>query len=140
MSIAEFLKDFDEFLGRIGWQTGVTPWSYVEQWESWVDDFEEGYDWSYDEYRNDVHCRQVLERAFNEDRLNISGPQILEAMRERVELADNRLRELFLPGVEIGGDGWPWWNRGVLSNGVGEYAKDMKQRFDIELPGLRAQS
>jgi hypothetical protein len=140
MSVIEFLRTFEEFLGRNGRERGGTPWAFVEGWESLVDTFEDGYDWSYDEYLNDVSNRGLLEKAFNDERLKVFEPQI-EAMRERVTQADARLKKLFLPGVEIGGTaGWSWWERGVLANGVGEYAEDLKRRFDIELPGLDPRS
>jgi hypothetical protein len=46
------------------------------------------------------------------------------------------MRRLFLPGVEIAGEGRPWWLRGVLANGVDEYAEDMRRDHGIVLPGL----
>lgn len=129
--IFEFLKAFDELIRNNGWRAG-TPWSVVEEWESLVTDFEEGYHWNEYEYRNDCHCRKMLEKALYAPELD-PFPEQIRAMRERVFDADDRLRALFIPGVQIGPPDWNWWLRGVLSNGIGDYAENMKRSYGIDL-------
>lgn len=131
-SVVEFLDAFKRLLSRRGWRSSPTPWAVVESWESWVVKFEEGYDWSFDEYMNDCACRGLLEAAFSDSEMK-GFPEQLDAMKERVHEADKRVKALFLPGVEIGSPEWPWWLRGVLRNGIGAYAEDMKRGFGIDI-------
>jgi hypothetical protein len=60
-------------------------------------------------------------------------PDQVRAMKDRVFAADDRLRRLFIPGVHIGYPNWEWWERGVLCNGIGDYAEDMKRSWGIDL-------
>jgi hypothetical protein len=117
--VFEFLKAFDELTGR-------RPWSLVEEWEHFVAECEQGYHWNEYEYRNDGHCRAILEKTLFAPEME-PFPEQIRAMKERVFDADERLRALFIPGVQIGYSNWDWWKRGVLRNGVGEYAEDMRQ-------------
>jgi len=133
MSIKEFLQTFREFLGKNGRSPDWTPWSVVEEWESFVAEVEAGYDWIEAEYTNELRVRDLLESAFDDERLAQFEPQI-SAMRERVAIADARLKRVFLPAVQIGTESDPWWRRGVLSHAGEEYTKDVKGLYGIELP------
>jgi hypothetical protein len=132
MTTKEFLQAFEEFLGRNGRPTSLSPWAVVEQWESLVDRAAEGYRWGLYEFDNYLSIRDLLEKAFRDDRLGCFVQ--IDLMRERVEKADVRLKAMFMPGVEIGGADEPWWHRGVLSNAGDEYRDDMKRLHDIEVP------
>jgi len=130
--VHDFLEAFDGLVIRGGWRSGRTPWSVVEEWEGLVRQFEEGYDWTEYEYRNDCECRSILEKALYAPEMD-PFPEQIRGMRERVFAADERVRALFLPGVQIGSPNWDWWLRGVLSNGQGQYAEDMKRGYGIDL-------
>jgi hypothetical protein len=74
-----------------------------------------------------------LESAFADARISAFRPQV-DAMRERVRAADDRLKSLFLNDIFIGSAAeCPWWTRGVLKNGTGEYVDDIKRRFNIDI-------
>ncbi len=131
MTAIEFLQRFEEFLGRNGWPTGQSPWTIVEQWESLVDQAAGGYQWGYYEFTNELGVRDLLGKAFEDDTLQ--GYDQLAAMRERVEDADARLRALLLADAMFGGEGKPWWRRGVLATAGDDYVDDVKRLFGIDL-------
>lgn len=133
MSDSAFLRSFEEFLERNGRSSRSTPWSVVEEWESFVSEVEDEYNWIEAEYTNELRIRDLLELAFSDRRIAEFEPQI-SAMRERVSVADARLRKVFLPNVRIGAETDPWWRRGVLSHAGAEYTKDVKGLYGIELP------
>jgi|SRR5215831_5125391 len=132
MNTSDFLKTFEEFLGRHGWPADQSPWSIVEQWESLVDQAKAGYNWGFYEYTNELGVRDLLAEAFADERL--SRYDQINGMRQRVEDADVRLQQTLLPEVEIGGVDKPWWRRGILATAGDEYVDDVKRLFAIELP------
>jgi hypothetical protein len=134
-TVAEFLKAYAGLWGSTVLKSG-TPWSRVEAWENLVADCEEGYEQNTDELHWDGQCRLSLEKAMSAPELD-AFPEQMQALRERVLAADERLRLLFLPGVQIGHSGWEWWRRGVLRNGAGEYADDMLNYYGIDLRNQR---
>lgn len=123
--IFEFLKAFHELVGR-------RPWGVVEAWENLVAECEEGYHQNEYEYRYDCRSRESLEKGMYAPEMN-PFPEQIQAMKERVFKADDQLRALFIPGVQIGYSTWEWWERGVLRNGIGEYAEDMKRNYGVDL-------
>jgi len=131
-SVVEFLRTFREFLGRHGRPTDLTPWDIVEEYESLVDTFAEGnYHWCEVEYTNDLRVRLLLEDALTDQRLAVFEPQVA-AMRDRVTIADARLKELFRPDVLINPADWPWWQRGVLARAGREYTEDIRKLYGIK--------
>jgi hypothetical protein len=133
MTTKEFLQTFKEFLGRYGWSADLSPWTIVEQWESLVDQVAEGYNWSLYEFTNDLTVRDFLEKAFRDGRLGQFSE--IGAMCQRVEAADTRLKEMFLPDDKIGGAAMPWWHRGVLAAAGDEYVDELKRLQGIEIQG-----
>lgn len=129
-TVAEFLAAYAGLWGSTVLETG-TPWADVEAWENLVTDFEDAYHQNTDEHQWDCECRQTLEKVMHAPELD-PFPEQMHALRERVYAADERLRRLFIPGVRIGPPGWPWWRRGVLRNGTGEYAEDMATYYGID--------
>ena len=133
VDVRSFLEAFDDFVRRSGWKLRASPWGYVESWENFVAECQEGYDWEYDEYLNDAFSRTLLERLFQDQEMARFEP-ILSAMKQRVLEADTALRSSFLPNVNIGGEASPWWARGVLARGGQNYTEDIKSGFGIEIP------
>lgn len=131
MSTNDFLQAFQEFLGRHGWPTDQSPWAIVEQWESLVDQAAAGYNSGFYEFTNDLSVRDLLAEALNDKRLGRFDQ--INTMRQRVEDADARLKEAFLPDVEIGTAGKPWWHRGVLASAGDEYVGDVRRLYGIEI-------
>ena len=131
MTTKDFLQTFTEFLGRHGWPTDQSPWTIVEQWESFVDQVAEGYHWGLYELTNDLSVRDLLENALHDAQLGRF--EQIDIMRQRVENADMGLKDMFLPGVEIGGADAPWWRRGVLATAGDEYLDDVRRLHGIEI-------
>lgn len=131
MTVADFLQTFGEFLGRNGWPAELSPWAIVEQWESLVDQAITGYRWGFYEFTNELGVRDLLAKAFDDERLGGFGQ--IGSIRQRVTAADERLKGAFLPDAEIAGPDKPWWRRGVLAAAGDEYADDVKRLYGIEL-------
>jgi hypothetical protein len=130
VSTVEFLQAFQEFLGRNGWPTKLSPWAIVEQWERLVDKASD-YRWGVYEFNNDLSVRDLLAKAFDDPLL--SGFEHVNLMRDRVEHADRRFQELLLPGAEIAEGDEPWWRRSVLASAGQDYADDVKRLYGIDL-------
>jgi hypothetical protein len=126
----EFLLRFEEFLGRSGWPTIPSPWDIVERWERLVDVCANCYQWGFYEFDDEVRVRALLERAFSDSRL-IEYRQLQE-MRQRVEAADKRFREL-LSKQSIRDEQAPWWQRAVLARAGDEYRDDMRRLYGVEV-------
>lgn len=130
MTTRDFLERFEDFLGRHGRQP-ASPWSVVERWESLVDGIAEGYSWGYYELANDLAVRDLLERSFNDP--SLASFQQMAAVRERVSRADERLKTLLRPDVQIGSPTDPWWHRGVLATAGDEYVEDLRRLYNIDV-------
>jgi hypothetical protein len=131
MTAIDFLQSFREFLGRNGWPTDQSPWSIVEQWESLVDQARTGYQWGYYEYANEISVRDLLAKAFRDEKLKRFKQ--VAAMRDRVDQADVQLQQVLLPDVQIGAAEQPWWRRRVLARAGEEYVDDMIRLYGIEV-------
>ena len=130
MTANDFLRAFKEFLRRNDWPADQSPWTIVEQWESVVDQVGEDYRWGFYEFTNDLSVRDLLEKAFRDDRLSRFAQ--IDIMRQRVGNADVRLKNTFMPGVEIGAEAH-WWRRGILASAGDEYRDDMERLHGIEI-------
>ena len=131
MSTAEFLDQFREFLGRNGYPPSDSPWTLVEEWESLIDDVEEGYELDIYEFRNDLSVRDLLEKVFTDPQF--AGLAPVAHMRARVAAADTRLRAAFVPEVVVGPSAWPWWRRGVLARAARHYAEDAMRHYNVKV-------
>jgi hypothetical protein len=129
--MTDFLRSFEEFLGRSGWPTDLSPWSTVERWESLVQQAMSGYDWGFYEFSNELAVRDLLAKAFADVALRRHDQ--LARMQERVADADDLFRQVLLPDTEIGGSEEPWWRRGVLAHAGDEYADDIRRLYGVEL-------
>lgn len=126
--VYEFLQAFNGLTS----DSAGTPWSFVENWEDFVAECEEGFWQDECEYKNDSHCRETLEKTLYAPEME-PFPEQVRAMKERVFAADERLRALFMPGVQIGYSNWNWWERGVLRYAADDYADYVKRSWGIEL-------
>jgi hypothetical protein len=131
MTTNEFLETFKEFLGSHGWPTEQSPWTIVEQWDSLVDQAVQGYHRGFYEFTNDLSVRDLLEKAFHDDKLGRFSQ--IEIMRQRINNSDLRLKIMFLPDVKIGDAEAPWWRRGILADAGDEYLDDMERLHGIKI-------
>jgi hypothetical protein len=126
----EFLLQFKEFLGRNGWPTETSPWSIIEQWETFIEECSSCYQWGFYEFDNEVQVRDLIERALTDPLLANYEP--MENIRQRVDLADERFRKL-LSSVQIRTAEKPWWRRGVLLQAGQEYQDDVKRLYNADV-------
>ena len=90
----------------------VTLGKLLSWWESFVEEVEEGYPSSFDEYANDLSSRDVLERLVREAPPELAAKltETLKPFDDRFEAAtaedsDGRIGELFAHD-----ESW-WWSR-----------------------------
>jgi hypothetical protein len=126
----EFLLRFQEFLGKNGWPTEASPWSIIEQWEGFVEECSNCYQWGFYEFDNEVRVRGLLEKAITDP--GLVNYEQAQAIRERVGLADERFRELLYP-TQIRTEEAPWWRRGVLAHAGEEYREDIKRLYNVDV-------
>lgn len=126
----EFILRFKEFLGRNGWPAEASPWSIVEEWETFVEDCSGCYQWGFYEFDNEVQVRGLLEKALTDP--GLADYELMENIRERVSVTDERFRKL-LARTQIRTANNPWWQRGVLAHAGEEYRDDMKRLYNIDV-------
>jgi hypothetical protein len=130
---SEFSQHFEEFLGRNGWPSKLSPWDVVERWEALVEMCSLCYRWGFYEFDNEVRVRGLLDLALN-DPVLATYPQ-LEPMRVRIDAADARFRTV-LSAKQIRSEGDPWWRRAILATAGDEYCEDVKRLYGIDLATL----
>lgn len=126
----EFLQNFEEFLGRNGWPSKLSPWGVVERWEAFVEKCSTCYRWGFYEFDNEIRVRGLLDLALS-DPVLVMYPQ-LGPMRTRIDAADARFRTL-LSTKKIRSEDNPWWRRAVLASAGDEYCEDVKRLYNIDL-------
>lgn len=102
----------------------------LDQWQSFVEECEDGYDWDISEYNNEVRCREKLEELNSSLEGTLIDSSVLVEMQSRLEQLDDRLRILFQSGIELP-DRQNWWDRGVLSKAGVLYSDYMKSAYGI---------
>ena len=101
------------------------PGYLLEVWWHFIEGCEEGYQWDYGEYLNEIDVRDTIhcyrKKYFNKD------------FEEELLELDNRFRALLIPNEEIKKFD-TWWKKGVLKFAGDNYAHTMKcAGFDVEL-------
>lgn len=87
-----FLDAFDLVVGSSGWRTSTSPAQLLEQWQGFVDDCDDGYDWSIYEFDNELAVRDLIHRVLHAPELQ-SFPE-LGQLRERVDEVDAAFRSI----------------------------------------------
>lgn len=128
-----FIEDVNEILESRGVTTVTSIWNYVEAWKQFVQLCEDGYSFDISEYDNDIYCRQVLQYIINEVKL-VVYPEYWD-LGDRVKQFDNRFLVLIYPNQQRN-DKDSWWERGILKKAYSEYARDIKNLYDIHVEVL----
>lgn len=131
MTSATYVARFREILRDMAWPATTTPAALLDRWIATVAAAEEGYQWTIDEYLNELAARDVLEAVFSDAAL-ASEPEV-EELRARVADADDRLRAIIQDNVEIGSPEQPWWRRGVLRHAGADYVEDLERIYGIRV-------
>jgi hypothetical protein len=119
----------EQVASREGWRRLRSAADMVAAWESFVAQCEKGYDMNIYEYENDRAVRGMIEKLFAD--VEIRGHPRFPELRDQVEARDARLRAIFEPGIAIGGEDRPWWERGVPRFAGPELASDFNQMFGV---------
>lgn len=117
-------------LRRRGWRIDFSPNAVVSQWASLVQEVEEGYEMTIDDYTNDLSVRRTAHEA-----RQYLTPLILEALDERLKPLDDRFRAATYEAGKLPGSGQAhWWETRLPRVLVGELAED------VDRMGLRPDS
>lgn len=111
-------------LERRGWRRRFSIDEVVNGWASFVHSVEEGYDWTIDEFTNDVSLRRWAEEAGP-----LLSPLVRQSMDARLEPLDDRFRAATYPALRpLPGAGITyWWETRLPNLLVGELAEDVER-------------
>lgn len=101
--------------------------SLVDKWKFFVGECEDGYDWDYSEYRNELKVRTLIEHILNDKRISASNS--LHDLIFEVQKNDALFKCLLQKENHIEGENW--WDRGVLEFAGDEYCLYMKNAHGI---------
>jgi hypothetical protein len=102
--------------------------SLIQKWKFFIEECQEGYDWDYSEYRNELRVRGLIEELLNDPR--ISNADALGHFFSEVFRLDEKFKCLLQSGVSVL-EGGHWWEQGVLIRAGGEYGHYMKSVYGI---------
>ncbi|MEM8940117.1 MAG: hypothetical protein AAGC64_12295 [Bacteroidota bacterium] len=125
-----FSEKVNNILMKSGWQRLMTPKELLNAWAQFVDECCTGYEMSIYEYDNDLSVRNAIEKILSED--NLSNYPGFQRFKESVLSIDNTFKKLLLSGFERDNQS-SWWQKGVLKKAGEEYAKDIKDKYQIEI-------
>jgi hypothetical protein len=132
MADSEFLARRDALLASKGVDATHSVGTFIEHWEAFVTECEDGYAFCWAEWLNDViGVRRPIDLLFGDP--IVGADWRMTQFATRLADADNRLRALFVDGVLAGGEGQPWWQRGLLRFAGREYAEDARAMFDVPI-------
>src|SRR5271165_2920457 len=96
-----FLASVALVLADHGFNKPRWPAELVTMWDAFVTSGEEGYQWDFSEYMDEMSVRDQLEVLLTSDKLQGFSEQ--QELRQVVEKIDARLAALFQPTVELPG-------------------------------------
>ncbi|ALI06683.1 MULTISPECIES: hypothetical protein [Pseudomonas] len=105
-----------------------TLMSLVNKWQFFIEECQEGYDWDYSEYRNEIRVRGLIEELLSDPR--ISNADELAHLFSEVFRLDEKFKCLLQSGVSML-EGGHWWEQGVLIRAGDEYCHYMKSAYGI---------
>lgn len=127
---SEFLGRFEKVVRASGWRTTPSPAELVSYWRDFVETCEEGYSSTIYDYENERAVRDLLDQAFHDPILRKFAE--IDDLRASVEEIDDRFRRACRDDVVIGDADVPWWRRCVPRRAEGEFAADLRSKFDID--------
>lgn len=107
--------------------------SLIEKWRFFIEECEEGYQWDFSEYLNEVRTRYLIQQLLNNEEIANAG----EFQELFVDLGnlDQKFRELLQPEALLEkGDGW--WDKGVLKKAGENYLQYMYDANGISVDKL----
>ena len=107
--------------------SAAPPAALLDQWRTFVEGCERGYEYNVLEYHTDLDARDRIQRCLDDPACG--GAEFAAA----VEALDARFRALLQPGVQVGPEGDPWWHRGVPQYAGDSLSAGMSEWFGVEV-------
>jgi hypothetical protein len=128
----EFTEDFEALARHLRIPPGYRyPSQLIKEWAKRVTNLKaNGYHDVLAEYDNDLSVRGYIERILTSHEL--IGYEEFHAFKMQVQELDEVLKELFIPNVQRPGK-LDWWEAGILRNGGGDYAEEIKEFYGISI-------
>jgi hypothetical protein len=104
-----------------------SPETLLEEWRTFVEGCERGYEFNVMEYHADLAFRDRIEACLR------SPGRTDPAFARQVAEVDDCFRALLQPGVEVGPADDPWWHRGVLRYAGEDLADGLHEWFGVEV-------
>ena len=129
----DFGRRFKSLLEKAGLGNKYSgPSEMVQQWDKIVTNLEEsGYDDFLVEYDNDLAIRGHIEKILRSWEPVNDMRSAFENFQIEIDRIDKRLKALFIDEKRTHID--KWWLAGILKNGSGDYANDIKSDCGIVL-------
>jgi len=112
----------------------VSIWDYVEAWKQFVQLCEDGYAFDIYEYDNDIYCRKVLQYVI--DNLKLVVYPEYWSITDRVKKFDQRFSGVIYIDHQRN-DKDNWWEKGILKRAYSDYARDVKNLYNVEIEVLQ---
>ncbi len=129
--MSTFIDRFSEATDEHGIREKWSPASYIEAWQFFVTECEEGYQSSIYEYENELSVRDVIERALSIPGLAEDSEGVLFA--DAIAKVDSRFASLLASGPEIAGEAVPWWRRRIPSHAGEELVADVEAQYSVRI-------
>ncbi len=94
--------------------------SLIQKWLSFVDECEDGFQWDFSEYKNEIRVRYLIQCLIDDERLS-KAAELKEAFDE-IEKLDNRFKSLLKTDDSLD-EARTWWERGILAKAGQDYCQ-----------------
>lgn len=131
MTSSDYEKKCKEILSPHGFKSETFS-SLIDKWKYIIEECEDGYDWEFSEYSNEIKCRFLIQLLMCS--LELKEFSFHSELVEKTIQLDCRFKKLFQDNVSIDGD--YWWQKGVLIQAGDEYCDYMKDAYNIEVNRL----
>lgn len=115
-------------------KNNIPGFSFVEmerEWKKFVDRIKSnGYDDYLVEFDNDISVRDKIEKVLSV--CELEPMKEFQSFRAHINEIDEDLKSCFM-SAQKRTDGRYWWRQGILINGSGDYADDIKQLYKIDI-------
>lgn len=104
-------------LAKLGFES-ETLVTLLDKWRFFIGECEEGYQWDYSEYKNEIGTRHLIQQLLNNEEI-AAADEFKEVFVELGRL-DQKFQNLLQPKIVLEkGEGW--WDKGVLKKAGKEY-------------------
>jgi hypothetical protein len=101
----------------------------VHAWEYFVAECERGYQYSIEEFDNEMGCRDTIEEMLYAP--EPGDKELFGDFHRRVEAADERFRRLALKDHFRQREGVAWWHRVIVKRAGAELSSDLGSQYGV---------